>query len=99
MRGAYVTKRIAPDSCVAITKLLAQQLFEEGEQVTLCGNNVNSYHIFDGWNLGCTVVRENVGDEKSFDDLCKLYLAHLDRELGRYLVFYVKKKVVQKRRR
>ena len=104
MKNAYVTKRLATSGYVAVTKPLARKLYEEGKAITLAGNNVNSFHIFNGWNLGCTVKKEQVDrhcaqghtDEPSymFESLVNNFLFYLDNELGKYPVFYVKREEI-----
>ena len=93
MRHAYVTKRIAPEGYVAVTRKLAELLYSDGYSVTVCGNNVTSFHVFDGWHLGCTVQRD-ILDDKSFDVLLNSFMFYLDSELGTYPVFYVKQEVM-----
>jgi len=90
MRG-YPTHRQAPQGYKAVTKPLAKALFEQGVDVTLAGNNVNSFHIFDGWHLGCTMNLQRMADGymTSFDAMVDNFLWHLDRELGTYAVYYV----------
>jgi hypothetical protein len=98
MRGAYINKRrtqlSAPTGYVAITKPLAKQLYETGVEVTLCGNNVNSFNVLDGWHLGYSVCKPDIdshsGYDWTFDSLCDNYLSYMHRELGSYIVFYVK---------
>lgn len=91
MRNAYVTKREAPKSYVAVTKPLAKALYEQGKMVTLCGSNVNSFHVFNGWCLGVTLR----GPEACcFDTIVNSFQANLEPELGRYAVFYTKKENV-----
>ncbi len=92
MRGAYVNKRrAAPQGYVAVTKKLAERLYDEGKPITLCGNRVRSFYVFDGWYLGMTVsVQDTREYGYNFNDYCENYLNGLDRELGSYIVFYVK---------
>lgn len=90
-RKGHVTKRHAPEGYQAITKPLARQLYETGTPITLCGNNVNAFHVFGGWHLGCTLIHDAMRDE-DFDDLVLRYtINNLDNELGTYAVYYVKK--------
>ena len=88
MRNGFITKRIAPQGYVAVTIQLAEQLFNEGKKVTLCGNNVNNFHVFDGWRLGCTIVKEN---DATFTEHVKQFMQYMEKELGRYPVFYVQR--------
>ena len=91
MVGAYVNKRrYAPQGYTAVTKPLARQLYNAGVAVTLCGNNVNSFHVFGGWHLGCTITKDWPQGYESFDDIVSNFLSYLDHELGTYSVFYVK---------
>ena len=89
MRYVYVTGREAPEGYVAVTKLLAQSIYNAGKSVTLCGNNINAFHVFGGWHLGCTVSKDT--HAQCFDDIVNSFLSYLDKELGSYVVFYVKK--------
>jgi hypothetical protein len=88
MRYAYKTKRHSPKGYVAVTKLMARELWSKGCDVTFCGNNVNSYHVFGGWRLGYTSNKEY--SERCFDAVCIDMLSYMEDELGRYLVYYVR---------
>ncbi len=90
MRNCHVTKRIAPLGYVAVTKPLARELYLAQKDVTFCGNNVNSFHVFEGWQLGSTYCLSSYGPNSSFEDLVKNFLFYLEPELGRYVVFYTK---------
>ena len=92
MKNAYVNKnRIAPSGYVAVTRPLAEKLWKEGKNVTLCGNDVNSFHVFDGWRLGCTVSSSlEWCYSKTFEDVVNNFLFYLEAELGKYPVFYIK---------
>lgn len=93
MKNAYVTKRIAPYGYVAVTKPLAQLLYNEGYAVTICGSNVNSYHVFKGWRLGATV--DNVKDKDyTFDTIISNYEMYNVGGLSKHVVFYVRCEVV-----
>ena len=89
MKDAYVTKRYSPQGYVAVTKPLARLLYSQGYAVTMCGNNVNCYHIFDGWRLGCTINNDKDKDY-TFDEIVGNYVSYNTNELLRYPVFYVK---------
>ena len=85
---------------MAITKPYAASLYEQGIAVTMCTNNVNAYHIFQGWHLGYTIDKESDKQggysDYSFDDLVKSYLSYgVNGELGHYAVFYVKTSDIQ----
>lgn len=94
--GRRITKRYAPSGYTSVTKPLARKLYENGCDVTLAGNNVNSFHIFGGWGLGCTInMRDDRNTEHNnvpvdFEDICQGFLDYLEPELGRYVVFYVR---------
>ena len=91
LKNAYVNKRrIAPQGYVTVTKPLAKILYNKGVSIVLAGNNVNNYHIFNGWHLGCT-IEENQKDIQSFEQLVNSFMFYLDNELGKYPVFYVKR--------
>jgi hypothetical protein len=99
-KTGYITKRDSPQGYVAVTKPLARKLYELGYNVTLAGNNINSYHIFEGWHLGYTIniasapssydpyTKETTLDDFSY--IVQSFLSYLDRELGYYCVYYVK---------
>lgn len=100
MKHAYVTKREAPAGYVAITKPYAASLYEQGIAVTMCTNNVNAYHIFQGWHLGYTIDKkidtDNGYGDYSFNDFVGSYLSYnANGELGNYAVFYVKASDIQ----
>ena len=99
MKNAYPTRRLSPEGYSAITKPLAKELYNQGFDVTMCGNNVNSFHIFKGWYLGYTVSKERTEQLTSlpydFSDLVNNFLFYLDTELGYYPVFYVKSEDLQ----
>lgn len=92
MRNAYITKRIAPPGYIAVTRKLAEVLYDEGYAVTMCGNNVNSFHVFDGWHLGCTFQKEE--RNVSFETLLASFMSYLEGGLGTYPVFYVRQEVI-----
>lgn len=89
MRYAYVTRRVAPQGYVAVTKPLAELLYNDGKSVTLCGSNVNTFHIFSGWHLGCTISKDIY--TQCFNDSVNSFLSYLDEELGSYVVFYIRR--------
>ena len=91
IRKGRTTRRLAPPGYVAIDKNLAGALFDAGKSVTLCGNNVNSYHVFDGWHLGATFHQ---GENETLNVIVSHFMAYLEHELGTYPVFYVKKEDV-----
>lgn len=93
MKNAYVTKRIAPKGYVAVTKQLAELLYNQDVTVTMCGNNVNSYHVFEGWCLGYTFNKRGITErsayEWTFTRIVNNFMFYLEKELGTYPVFYV----------
>ena len=95
-KTGYITKRVAPHGYVAVTKPLARKLYEQGRDITICGNNVNAYHIFHGWHLGCTINihQEHTVDSNNkpidFGDIIQNYLYYLEPSMGVYYVYYVK---------
>ena len=84
-----ITKRIAPLGYVAVDKREAKKAFDAGYDVTVAGNNVNSFHVFGGWHLGCTI---NNKEDADWQRHINAFLFYLDRELGSYPVFYVNKR-------
>lgn len=90
MKHAYVTReRSCPIGYVTVTKPLARILHTAGMSVTICGDNVDSFHVFDGWHLGYTIPLS-----EDFDVCCRDFLSYLESEVGNYLVFYTKKENV-----
>jgi hypothetical protein len=92
MRHAYVTKRVAPQGYVAVTRKLAHMLYCQGVPVTVCGSNVNCFHVFNGWYLGYTLPYR--GNDYDFDTMVNSYVFHSDTELLRFPVFYVRRRYV-----
>lgn len=90
MRGAYVTKRAAPDGWVAVTRPLAREKYDNGCTVVLCGSNVNSFHVFGGWRLGMPVHKDTLAN-RAFDEIVASFMSYLESELGKRPVFYVRK--------
>jgi hypothetical protein len=92
-RYAYATRRLAPVGYIAITKPLAQELYEHGHAITLCGNNVHAYHVFNGWYLGHTMRRCSMTEHYPSEEFAAnvaSFLSYLEKELGTYVVYYVK---------
>lgn len=99
-RYAYATRRLAPVGYVAVTKPLAKELYEQGHAVTLCGNNVNASHVFKGWYLGYTITKQEMDIQAycphpTFAAIAGSFLSYLDKELGAYVVYYVKASAIQ----
>lgn len=94
IRPGRITKRLAPSGYTAIDKVLAQALYEGGYSVTFCGNNVNLYHVFNGWYLGHTMNKKEIEEkcalEYTWQNHINSFMFYLESELGRYIVFYVK---------
>jgi hypothetical protein len=86
-RKGRTTNRTAPDGYIGIDKNLARELYEKGIEITIAGNNVNAYHIFDGWHLGCTPSKEAM-QETAFTAYLNAFMFSLEPELGTYPVFY-----------
>lgn len=100
-RHCYITRRSAPEGYVAVTIGLAKLLWDQGKDVTIAGNNVNSFHIFKGWYLSCTINKEEysryMADSSKVHDLQTVvsnFMVYLEKGLGTYPVFYVKKEDV-----
>lgn len=83
------TKRHAPKGYVAVRRPDAKALFDAGQEVVVAGNNVNSYHVFNGWVLSF-VLRAGQPFETQIDS----FMFYLEPELGKYPVFYVKADVL-----
>jgi hypothetical protein len=93
-KRGYATKRIAPQGYQAVTRQLARCMYDTGYDVTLCGNNVNAYHVFQGWGLGCT-VNYALYNHYDFGSVVNNFMFYLEKELGSYPVFYVKTQDLQ----
>ena len=92
----YPTRRISPEGYRAITKPLAQAMYDLDYPITLCGNNVNSYHVFQGWGLGHTIIKKCTnGAPCPFGYRVNNFLSYMDRELGYYVVYYVRTEDLQ----
>jgi len=74
-----------------VTRGSAKALWDEGTPVCMVGNKVNSHHFFSGWHLAYCADPSGYqpGD---FDRLANSFGAHLDRELGNQVAFFVKDK-------
>ena len=99
MSKQVLGQRHAPQGYVAVNRPLAEQAYERDVEVTLVGSNVNSFHVFGGWHLGCTVQKSKVDEQTnfgSFDSLVNNFLFYLDSELGKYARFYVKRSDLSK---
>ena len=84
------TNRIAPTGYVYVDRPLAEVLFDAGVPVTMHGNNINSYHVFGGWQLGCTAALRDTDEVQPFASICAGYMYYnMEPELGKYLVFCV----------
>lgn len=57
MHHAYITRRVAPQGYVAVTRPLAEILFERGHRVTICSDKVNEFDVFDRHKMGFTVSK------------------------------------------
>lgn len=66
------TKRHAPAGYTYVDKALALALFEAGYEVTMHGNNVNHYHVFEGWRLGMTVKVQEHSERLNFKEYGRL---------------------------
>lgn len=97
-KKGYATKRYAPPGYIAITKPLARTAYEQGYHVTLCGNNVNSSHIFKGWHLGYTIHKHDENKQTyehgewrdyDFQELVDSYMCHNESSLCKYPSFYI----------
>lgn len=67
----------------------ARALFNAGHVITMYPSNVNDGHIFQGWNLGCDIVKSE--DTPDFDALLNSFSFHMEPELGRYVKFLARR--------
>lgn len=70
-----------------LRKPAARKAYDNGETVILVGDNVNEFHILDGWHLGCRIAK-NEFDNGSFDAHVAQFEFYLERELGRRAAYY-----------
>lgn len=86
-------------------KDIALKQIEKGKSFFIAGSNVNELHFHSGWHLATHIEKiESIDTEKTehsthnygkllcIDDVKRMYNSfnyYLDRELGRYPVFYV----------
>jgi hypothetical protein len=89
MNNAYITKRVAPPGYVAITRSLAEVLFNAGHAVTLCGSKVNNFGVFDNEHYGFTVTKDTA--DRPFALLIYDYRERLPKSLGRECVYYARR--------
>jgi hypothetical protein len=94
-KGKVNKRRITPKGYVCVDIHLAKRLFDQQIEFTIAGNNINSFHIFNGWYLGYTPSLEAM-TEQTFDALLNNWIFYLDPELGSYPVFYVSKENLAK---
>jgi hypothetical protein len=52
----------------------------------ISGNNVNSFHILNGWCLGMPVKCETL---EELEKICRDFLWYLDKELGNRVAFWI----------
>ncbi len=68
--------------------------------MTICGSNVNDYHVFQGWCLGRTMCRNDYDTDPcaaDFDRRVVEYCYYSSPEMLRYPVFYVRQEVMATR--
>lgn len=64
----------------------AYKLIEQGKQYFLVGANVNDFHFHSGWHLATFPTKSDIEEaEKMYNG----FACYLERELGRYPIFYV----------
>jgi len=83
-----MNKREIPNGYKQINITQARKLWGTGAEITVYPNNVNSYHVFGGWHLGCTADEDRQA-ESTFDEFHNAWLSYLDSELGRYGVWLI----------
>ena len=62
-------------------------------EIGMHGNNVNSAHVYSGWHL-CYNPTDTTRLTDTFEDTASNFQSYMDRELGTYVVFMVRKKLV-----
>ena len=88
MINAYITKREAPPGYVAVTRKLAQALYDRGYAVILCGAEVNSYNVIHGEHRGYEVLKAT--STRPFPLIVYDYLHAIPQSLGKVCVYYAK---------
>ena len=92
-----VTQRIAPEGYQYIDRNLAKAVYQADKPITIHGNNINSYHVFEGCRLGYTIQRSDqesragLYDDSSLEGIVRRYMSYLEPELGKYVVYCVRK--------
>lgn len=72
-----------------LNKRIARQMFENNEPFYIAGDNVNEYHIKQGWVLGLPIKPEEYKrDGCTFNQFVSNFEIYLERELGRRAAFW-----------
>jgi len=101
--GRFLHRRECPIGYIQCDRVKALELYNRGYPITVCGNNVNHMHVFDGWRLGYTFSNnhlnratwEALNDINDFETRLANYQFYLEPELGTYVVFYVKQSEIE----
>jgi hypothetical protein len=86
MHNAYITKREAPEGYVAITRPLAEAMFNAGQSVILCSEKVNQFSITEREQWGFEVSKATA--DRPFALLIYDFVHELPPQLGKRCVFY-----------
>ena len=70
-----------------LNKVKARKAYNAGQKIILAGDNVNDYHILNGWCLGIEISKEASADA-AFDEHVAQFEYYLERELGRRAAYY-----------
>ena len=81
---------------VRTRKDIAKKRILAGKRFFLVGSNVNTFHFHEGWYLATHSFHKSDYSEYNYDmasdfinDLYDNFALNLEKELGRYPVFYV----------
>ena len=77
---------------IKMNKTEARKRYNNGQEIILAGDNVNTFHILGGWALGCRISKEvgpqHLPGESDFDARVRNFEWYLERELGRRAAYY-----------
>lgn len=76
-------------------KTEARKRYHAGEEIIIVGDNVNQFHILDGWALGLRISNQDDKESRdmgldmpTFDQRVDNFEDYMERELGRRCAYY-----------
>jgi len=72
---------------IKLNKTQARRRYNAGEEIILVGDNVNTWHILNGWRLGCEISQERSAGA-DFDSHVSQFEYYLEREIGKRAAYY-----------